>query len=182
MRSQTISPLYYDASVREGTLVVAGWAGRAVSQFITFDQPLNARTGQFKFSDEGDLVDGQLGGPTRYPQVIGRAIVSAMPTHRLRLTIDGTASSHVEQAIAPEVQLQGITGSDGRRYSTLDAASFDTRELTLDALASFSITDRWKAGLQSTNLLDRRADRPGSVLIPYLAEGRRVLFSLTYGY
>jgi outer membrane cobalamin receptor len=192
----------------------------AVSRFITFDLPLNARTGQFKFSNEGDLrvvgleatslfrfaegrllvdlqgtfarplastspqflVDGQLGGPTKYPQLIGRAVVSAMPLRRLHLTVDGSFSSKVKQAIAREVQFQGITGSDGRPYSTLDAASFETNELTFDALASFNVTDRWKVSATSTNLLDRRAYRPGSVLIPYLAEGRRVLFSLSYSY
>jgi outer membrane receptor protein involved in Fe transport len=192
----------------------------SVSRFITFDLPLNARTGQFKFSNEGDLkivgveatslvrfldgkllvdlqgtfakpldgtskqflVDGQLGGPTKYPQLIGRAVVSAMPFHRLRLTLDGTASSRVKQTIAREVQFQGITASDGESASTLDAAAFDTRELTFDALASFALTDRWRAQVTASNLLDRRAYRPGSVLIPYLAEGRRVLFSLTYGY
>jgi len=192
----------------------------SVSRFITFDLPLNARTGQFKFSNEGDLkivgveatwlfrflegklladlqgtyakplsgtssqflVDGQLGGPTKYPQLIGRAVLSAMPIHRLRLTIDGTASSRVKQTIAREVQFQNIIGSDGRPASTLDASAFDTRELTLDALASFSMTDRWRVGVTASNILDRRAYRPGSVLIPYLAEGRRVMFSLTYGY
>jgi outer membrane receptor protein involved in Fe transport len=192
----------------------------SVSRFITYDLPLNARTGQFKFSNEGDLkvvgveatslfrflegrllvdlqgtfarplsgtspqflVDGQLGGPTKYPQLIGRAVISAMPTRRLRLTLDGTASSRVKQTIAPEVQFQNVTGSDGLPYSTLDASTFDTRELTLDALASYSLGDRWKVQVTASNLLDRRAYRPGSVLIPYLAEGRRVLFSLTYGY
>jgi outer membrane receptor protein involved in Fe transport len=113
---------------------------------------------------------------------MGRAVISAMPTPRLRLTIDGTASSRVKQTIAPEVQFQNVVGSDGQPYSTLPASSFDTRELTLDALASFSFTDRWKAQVTVSNVLDRRAYRPGSVLIPYLAEGRRVLFSLTYGY
>jgi hypothetical protein len=127
-------------------------------------------------------VDGQLGGPTKYPQLIGRAIISAMPIHRLRFTIDGTASSRVKQAIAREVQFQGITGSDGLPASTMDAGSFDTRELTLNALASFIFTDHWKAGVTASNLLYRRAYRPGSVLIPYLAEGRRVMFSLTFGY
>jgi outer membrane receptor protein involved in Fe transport len=192
----------------------------SVSRFITFDLPLNARTGQFKFSNQGDLrivgveatslvhfldgrllldlqgtfarplsgtserflVDGQLGGPTKYPQLIGRAVLSAMPTHRLRLTVDGTISSRVQQAIAHEVQFQGITGSDGQPASTLDASAFDTRELTLDALASFALTDRWRAEVTASNVLDRRAYRPGSVLLPYLAEGRRVLFSLTYSH
>jgi outer membrane receptor protein involved in Fe transport len=190
----------------------------SVRRFITFDLPLNARTGQLKFSNQGDLkivgveatslvrflegrllvdlqgtfarplsgtserflVDDQLGGPTKYPQLIGRAVLSAMPIHRLRLTVDGTVSSRVKQTIAREVQFQNITASDGQPASTLEASSFDTRELTLDALASFALTERWRAGVTASNVLDRRAYRPGSVLIPYLAEGRRVLFSLTY--
>jgi outer membrane receptor protein involved in Fe transport len=190
----------------------------SVSRFITFDLPLNARTGQLKFSNQGDLdvvgveatsllrfldgrvlvdlqgtfarplsgtsahflVDGELGGPTKYPQLIGRAELSVMPTHRLRLTVDGTASSRVKQSIAPEVQFQGITASDGQLASTLEASAFDTRELTVDALAWFAVTERWRAGVTASNLLDRRAYRPGSVLLPYLADGRRVMFSLTY--
>ena len=188
-----------------------------VSRFITFDLPLSARTGQFKFSNEGDLlssaprgprcsassrgsccgpaghprpaagrhqraflVDGQLGGPTKYPQLIGGRRSRACPS-RLRLT----STAHqlaVKQTIAREVQFQGITGSDGLPHSTLDASQFDTRELTFDALASFNLTDRWRVAATATNLLDRRAYRPGSVLIPYLAEGRRVIFTLSYGY
>lgn len=192
----------------------------AVSRFITFDLPLSARTGQQRFSNQGDLkivgveatslvrfldgrllvdlqgtfarplsgtseqflVEGHLGGPTKYPQLIGRAVLSAMPIQRLRLTLDGTISSRIKQDIARELQFQGITASDGQPASTLDASAFDTRELTLDALASFAVTERWRAGATATNLLDRRAYRPGSVLIPYLAEGRRVLFSLTYSH
>jgi outer membrane receptor protein involved in Fe transport len=191
-----------------------------VSRFITFDLPLSARTGQFKFSNEGDLhivglegtslfrflegkllvdlqgtlarplagtsdrflVDGQLGGPSKYPQLIGRAVVSAMPIRRLRFTVDGTATSRVKQTIAREVQFQGITGSDGLPASTQDASQFDTRELTFNALATFNLSERWRLGATATNLLDRRAYRPGAVLIPYLAEGRRVIFTLSYSY
>jgi outer membrane receptor protein involved in Fe transport len=190
----------------------------AVSKFITFDLPLNARTGQLKFSNEGDvrvvgleatalfrfadgrlladlqgtlarpladtspqfLVDGQLGGPTKYPELIGRAVLSGMPVRRLHLTVDGTITSKVKQTIATEVQFHGVTASDGQTVSTLDASSFVTNELTFDALASFNLTDRWRVSATSTNLLDRRFYRPGSVLIPYLAEGRRVMFSLSY--
>jgi len=107
-------------------------------------------------------------------------VVSAMPLPRLSLTIDGTVGSRVQHRIAPEVQFQGITGSDGQPASTLEASAFDTREMTLDALGSFAVSERWRVGVTASNVLDRRAHRPGSVLIPYLAEGRRVMFSLTY--
>jgi len=189
-----------------------------VRKFITFDPSLNARTSQFKFSNQGNLrivgvestmvlrffagrllldlqgtfarplpgttdtfvVDGQLGGPSKYPQVIGRAMVSVIPTHGLRLTVDGTASSAVKHTISREVQFDDIPASDGQPTSTLPASSFETRELTVNAQASWSVTDHWRLGFTGSNLFARRYYLPGAVLIPYLAEGRRVLFSLGY--
>jgi outer membrane receptor protein involved in Fe transport len=189
-----------------------------VTDFITFDLPLNARTGQFKFSNQGSiriagaegtalfrfwggrlladlqgtyarpqggtseqfLVDGELGGPSKYPQLMGRAVVSAMPLHRLRLTADASVSSRVKQTIAREVQFEQIPGTDGLPYSTQDGAEFDTRMLLLGASANFTVTDRWQARLSGNNLLNHRFYRPGSVLIPYLAEGRRLLLSISY--
>jgi outer membrane receptor protein involved in Fe transport len=191
-----------------------------VSQFITFDLPLSARTGQFKFANEGDievvgveatsafrlmdgrllvdlqgtfakplpssseqfLVDGQLGGPTKYPQLMGRAIVSVNPVHRLHLTLDGTVTSRVKQTIAREVQFEGIAGSDGKPYATAAASSFDTRELVINGLASYAVTDRWKITLIGSNLLDHRFYRPGSELVPYLAEGRRLTLTVSWTY
>jgi outer membrane receptor protein involved in Fe transport len=191
-----------------------------VRKFITFDPSLNARTSQFKFSNQGNvkvmgvegttlfqlldgkllldlqgtfarpmsgtsdpfLVDGQLGGPSKYPQFIGRAMISASPIRALRLTLDGSFSTAVKQLISREVQFENIPASDGQQTSTYDTSAFDTRELTLNAQAAWSLTDHWKLGVTATNLFDHRYYRPGAVLIPYLAEGRRVTSSLTYGF
>jgi outer membrane receptor protein involved in Fe transport len=189
-----------------------------VTQFITFDQALTARTGQFKFANEGDvrvvglegtstirflegkllvdlqgtlakplpsttaqfLVDGQLGGATKYPELIGRAVVSASPLHRLHVTVDGTITSRVKQTIAREVQFEGIVGTDGRPYSSAPAGSYDTSELSFDGLAWYNLGDHWKVGVHGSNLLDHQYYRPGSVLVPYRAEGRRLTGSVTW--
>ena len=191
-----------------------------VRRFITFDLPRNARTGQFLFSNAGDLrvvgvegtavfhllrerlildlqgtfarslpgttaiflADGELGGPSKYPQLLGRALVSGTPLRRLRLTVDAGMSTPVRQTIAPEVQFQGIAGTDGASYSSRAAGEFDTAELTVNAGAAYTIDDRWKVSVNATNLFDWRRYRPGSVLVPYLAEGRRLTLSVSFLY
>jgi outer membrane receptor protein involved in Fe transport len=189
-----------------------------VSDFITFDLPLNARTGQFRFSNQGTLhiagmegtarfrflggrlvadvqgtfakplggtseqflVDGQLGGPSKYPQLIGRALISATPTPRLRLTVDGSASTGIKQAVPNEVQFQQIPGTDGNPYSSVDGSQFDSRVLLFNASADVTLSERWHVRVSATNVLDHRYYRPGSVLIPYFGEGRRLLLSGFY--
>jgi outer membrane receptor protein involved in Fe transport len=191
-----------------------------VRGFITFDLRRSAQSGQYRFSNQGDvkvvgleatsklrllggrlsldlqgsfarplastspgfLVDGELGGPTKYPQLTGMAVVTASPLEGLRLTVDASLSSRIKQSIAPEAQFQGIMATDGLLYDTLSAADFDTREMTVGATASFALGAQWRLDLSATNLLNRRAYRPGSVLIPYLAEGRRVNAGLSVSF
>jgi outer membrane receptor protein involved in Fe transport len=191
-----------------------------VSDFITYDLSRNARTGQYFFSNQGDLrvvgleattmfrlldgrldldlhgsfarplpstsdkfvVDGQLGGPTKYPEVLAMAILSASPLPGLRLTIDGDLSTKVKQTVTAEAQFQGIQGSDGQPHSSQSASAYDTREMYFNAFASYAFLSRWRIEGAVTNLLDRHAYRPGSVLVPYLAEGRRISFTLSYAY
>jgi outer membrane receptor protein involved in Fe transport len=191
-----------------------------VRGFITFDLRRSAQSGQYRFSNQGDvqvvgleattklrllggrlsldlqgsyakplpsttpgfLVDGQLGGPTKYPELMGMAILTASPLPGLRFTVDGSLSSRIRQTIAPEAQFQGIGATDGLVYDTLPSEQFDTREMTLDATASFDLGPHWRLEASATNLLNRRAYRPGSVLIPYLAEGRRVNVGLSVSF
>ena len=132
-----------------------------VRGFITFDLPRNAQSGQYRFSNQGDLqvvgleattklrllggrlsldlqgsfarplastspgflVDGQLGGPTKYPELLGMAILCASPLPGLRLTVDGSLSSRIKQTIAPEAQFMGIVATDGLVYDTLPPRS-----------------------------------------------------------
>jgi outer membrane receptor protein involved in Fe transport len=191
-----------------------------LSRFITFDLPRNARSGQYLFSNQGDLrvvgleatskfrwlggrlsldlqgsfarplattdpqflVDGQLGGPTKYPELLGMAILSASPAPGLHFTVDGSAGSTIKQAIADEVKFSGITGTDGLVYQSREARAFDTRELNLGLSAAYRIGKTWRLEAAATNLLNRRAYRPGSVLVPYLAEGRRLNAGLSFGF
>jgi outer membrane receptor protein involved in Fe transport len=191
-----------------------------VSRFITFDLARNARSGQFLFSNQGDLkivgleatallrfldnrllvdlqgtyarplagtserfvVDGALGGPTKYPELLSRAGLSFAPLDRLRLGINGSYSSRVQQTIAREVQFTQIPGTDGQPHSSQPAASFDTRDLTLDASVAYSPAARLQLELSGSNLLGRRSYRPGSVLVPYLSEGRRLQLRLSYDF
>jgi outer membrane receptor protein involved in Fe transport len=190
-----------------------------VSRFITFDLARNARSGQFLFSNQGDLqivgvegtarlrflnnrvlfdlqgtfarpldgtddrfvVEGALGGPTKYPPLLGRAALSVLPLPRLRVNVDASASSAVKQTIAPEVRFERIPGTDGATYSTEPASSFDTRELFFNASAVYGL-GRLELEVSGTNLLNRRAYRPGSVLVPYLAEGRRLMLGISVRY
>jgi outer membrane receptor protein involved in Fe transport len=190
-----------------------------VHDFITFDPVQNARTGQYRFSNQGNLrivgaeatamirllgnrltadvqgtyahplatgtspqflVDGQLGGPTKYPELMARAVLSGSPVSRLRLRVDGSITSRVKHAIATEARFAGISGSDGVAYSSADAAAYDTRELVFNAAASYALREHWQVEAAGTNLLGRRAYRPGSVLVPYLAEGRQLTLRLSY--
>jgi outer membrane receptor protein involved in Fe transport len=206
-----------------------GWKGESirtelsayfndVSRFITYDVAWNARTGEYRFSNQGDLrvaglegtatlallsdrvlldlqasvarpmsgtsdlflVDGQLGGPSKYPTFLGRAMISVVPFSRLRLNVDASISTPVKQAIAPEVRFEGIAGTDGQPYTSRDR--YDTKELNVNALATYSLADRWSADLAASNLLARRSYRPGSVLVPYFADGRRLVLTLNYRY
>ena len=191
-----------------------------VRGFITFDLPRNARSGQYQFSNQGDLqvvgvegttklrfiggrlsldlhgsfarplvstspgflVDGQLGGPTKYPELMGGFVLSAAPVTGLRLTVDGLFSSPIKQTIAPEAQFKGILATDGLTYDTLAADAFDTREMTIGVNAAYTFAAGWRLEASVTNLLNRRAYRTGSVLIPYLAEGRRVSGGLSLSF
>ena len=189
-----------------------------VSRFITYDVAWNARTGEYRFSNQGDLriaglegtamlallserllvdlqaslakpvagtseqflIDGQLGGPSKYPTFLGRAMISAVPHSRLRLSMDASFSTPVKHQVAPEVRFEGITGTDGQPHSAAD--HYDTRELNLNAMVTYSLADRWSADLAASNLLARRSYRPGSVLVPYFADGRRLSLTLNYRY
>jgi outer membrane receptor protein involved in Fe transport len=191
-----------------------------LSRFITFDLPRNARSGQYLFSNQGDiqvvgaeatskirllggrfsldlqgsfarplastdpqfLINGQLGGPTKYPELAGMAILSAAPAEGLRFTLHGSAAGAIQQAIADEVKFMGIAGTDGLVYQTRPADGFDTREIELGLSASYSFARDWRLEASARNLLNRRAYRPGSVLIPYLAEGRRLNAGLSVGF
>ena len=54
--------------------------------------------------------------------------------------------------------------------------------MLLNASAAYNATADLRLELQGSNLLDRRAYRPGSVLVPYLAEGRRLLLRLSHDF
>jgi outer membrane receptor protein involved in Fe transport len=187
-----------------------------VSEFITYDVSWNARTGDYRFSNQGDLriiglegtalfelladrllvdlqatvarpvsgtsgqftVDDQLGGPSKYPTFLGRAMLSASPHRRVRLNLDASFSTAVKHSIAPEVRFEGIVGTDGQPHTAAD--NYDTREFTLNAAASYQLAPNWSADLAASNVLNRRTYRPGSVLVPYLADGRRLSLTLHY--
>jgi outer membrane receptor protein involved in Fe transport len=78
------------------------------------------------------------------------------------------------------VRFDGIAGTDGQPYTSAD--SFDTKELNVNALAAWSLAERWSVQLAVGNLLARRSYRPGSVLVPYFGEGRRLSLTLDYRY
>ena len=141
----------------------------------TYARPLGGTSQRF-------IIDGELGGPTKYPSLLARAAVSFSPLQRLRLSVDGSFSTKVKQTIATEVQFDLVPATDGEAHTTLPAQTFDTREIPLNASASYGVTSRLRLEIGGTNLLNRRAYRPGSVLIPYLAEGRRLTLGLTYDF
>jgi outer membrane receptor protein involved in Fe transport len=84
----------------------------------------------------------------------------------------------VKHSIAPEVRFEGIVGTDGQPHTAAD--NYDTREFTLNAAASYQLAPNWSADLAASNVLNRRTYRPGSVLVPYLADGRRLSLTLHY--
>ena len=208
-----------------------GWKGETVrtelsgyyndvSRFITFDLTNNARSGQFLFSNQGDLkivgleatgllrflnsrllidlqgtyarplggtserfvVDGELGGPSKYPQLLGRAALSVLPLAELAAGRRRQRRARPSGRASPaRCSSRASRPRDGVTYRTRAAADFDTRDLSFNASAAYTL-GQLRLEISGSNLLNRRAYRPGSVLVPYLGEGRRLIFGVSYSY
>jgi outer membrane receptor protein involved in Fe transport len=139
----------------------------------TFARPLASTSDRF-------LVDGALGGPSKYPEATGMVVIGGSVTADLELMVDASFSTRVKQSIAPEIRYDGVPGTDGQPYATEPASGFETRDFTLGVRAMYTLPWRFELEASATNLLDRRAHRPGSVLMPYSVEGRRIRLALSY--
>lgn len=186
--------------------------------FITFDLVKNARTGHYRFDNQGEIetigaeasialasfggalsarlngavakplpgtstqfmVDGQLGGATKYPSFLGGLVVRAQPLDSLILIGTLNYNSTLKYAIAREAQFTTVVGADGNAYSSRPAADYPTGGA---AIVGANVIWSWNAlqlSMQGQNLLDKTYYRPGSVLVPYYAQGRRLTASASY--
>ncbi|MGQ0505345.1 MAG: TonB-dependent receptor domain-containing protein, partial [Myxococcaceae bacterium] len=188
-----------------------------VANFITFDLDRNARSGQFKFTNQGDvsalsveatglvsllggkvglrlhgayvrplpgtnplfLVDGQLGGPTKFPALSGAASVNIAVAQRVNVHLGALFNGFIAQRIPSQAQFQGITGQDGIVYSSIPAETYPTASVLDQVSITWWPFDNWSLALKGSNLLNQRIYRPGSVLVPQLLDGRQITGSIS---
>ncbi|HKQ68997.1 MAG TPA: TonB-dependent receptor plug domain-containing protein [Polyangiaceae bacterium] len=191
-----------------------------VHDFITFDLVKNARTGHYRFDNQGEIdvigaeasiglgspggfvsarinaaaaeplsgtsprfeVDGQLGGPTKYPSFLGGMALRIQPIDSLTVIATFNYNSKVKHRIPPEAQFSRVIGADGVTYSSRPADDFATGNV---AIVGANVVWNWNAiqiSVHGQNLFDNVYYRPGSVLVPYYAEGRRLMASVSYNY
>jgi len=190
--------------------------------FITYDPRRNAQTGQYVFSNQGDLeivgtevttqlsllggnlgfrlygaynkalastddsfvVNGQLGGATKSPELVGGAVVNVVPYAagdvRLNTNVTLQGATKVEHRANPETQYHNVVGTDGISYSSRVASDYSTTLLTLGVHVMLDYGAAWRFGVLGTNLTDRRQYAYGSLAVPLLREGRRVLATVAY--
>ncbi len=151
------------------------WAdGCLVDLQGTYARPLSGTSADF-------LVDDQLGGPSKYPSCSAGWCCRPSPVTGLRLTWTPASARASSRPSPPRC----VRGDHRHRRASLGPwrpSDFDTREMTwaLTVTFAFGNAGGWKAS--ATNLLNRRAYRPGSVLVPYLAEGRRLNAGLSVSF
>jgi outer membrane receptor protein involved in Fe transport len=131
-------------------------------------------------TDPQFLVDGALGGASKFPELSGSAVVDLRPHPRLGANLGLVLASGIPQALPQEIVFSDITGIDGQQYSSRSPAAYDRATVQLNATVNAAVADEWKLSLGVQNLLDRRNYRPGSVLVPQLGDGRQTMLSLTW--
>ncbi len=58
-------------------------------------------------TDDHFLVDGNLGGPTKFPEYMGGLIINVMPVNSLNMNISFNYTAPVVGQTVPEVQYYG---------------------------------------------------------------------------
>jgi outer membrane receptor protein involved in Fe transport len=189
-----------------------------VKDFITFDLEKNARTGRYRFDNQGEiqavgvegslafagldgmlsgrvngsftkplsstspefLVEKQLGGPTKFPAFVGDLVLKVQPIDALSLIGTVNYNTEVKHNVAEEARFEAVVGTDGDLYSSRENARYKTGGVAL--LGAGVIWD-WRQltlSVHGKNLLNAAYHRPGSVLVPYYGEGRRLMATAAY--
>ena len=168
----------------EGDVTVAGLEKNALFFFLDGRLTLNtsgALTVPVKSqTDDLFLVDGKLGGPTKFPTLMAGVIVNAKPMESLNVNTSLLYASEVVGQTVAETQFADIEGTDGQMYSSKPQEDYATESLLLNASLSYRPMRKWTVGLKGTNLLNRRQYRPGSTVVPLFQDGLRVSASARY--
>jgi outer membrane cobalamin receptor len=161
----------------EASVLASLFEGRlALNLGGSFAKPLGS-------TDPAFLVNGALGGPTKFPTWMGTAIASYSPWKPLAVTGTFRYNSTVQSQLAPQTRFTGVTGTDGLPISSKEAGEYRTEAAVFDVGATLTWpTKRWRFSFLLTNLTDERYYQPGAVLVPYLAEGRRLTGSVAYDF
>jgi len=191
-----------------------------VRDFIAYDVQENARTGKYRFTNQGNLdlggaeatlqltawqkrlafdmsasftkalsssdpqflVNGELGGPSKFPEFIGALIVNFTPVPYLNFNVSGIYTGPISTNIPAEVRFSDIQGTDGMNYTSKVASAYAIQSFTLNANAYWTFLKHWRVTATVENMTNARYYRPGSVLVPYLMPGTVFSGALAFRY
>ena len=131
-------------------------------------------------TDDTYLVDGRLGGPTKFPLFMGGLAINVVPFRAFNINARFLYADQVVGQTVDEIQYYDIEGTDGELYSSRAPDEYQTRTFLLNATISYTFLDRLRVGVDGYNLLNRRHYRPGSVAVPMLLDGIKVVGSVSY--
>ncbi len=131
-------------------------------------------------TDDLFLVDGDLGGPSKYPDYSGSLIVNYQPIDPVNLNVSAIYAAESAFDIAATNRFEDITSRGGNVLSSKAAGDYDTGLFTLNAQVSYTLLEQWRLALAATNILDQTYHMTGATSVPYTTAGRQVLLSLRY--
>lgn len=135
--------------------------------------PLDATDDRFE-------VNGQLGGPSKYPPYFGSFILNGRPIEGLEISLSGAYVAPAEFRLAQGNTFIGVQGTDGRIYSTQAAEDYDTGSFFLDLRASYTLFESYRLSVLAKNLLGSEWRMTGATMVPYVTEGRQVMVFVSY--
>ncbi|MBW2699609.1 MAG: TonB-dependent receptor [Deltaproteobacteria bacterium] len=158
----------------EGSAIVYLWDGRIDARLSAgFAMPLDA-------TDDRFIVDGQLGGPSKYPPYFGSFILNGRPLDNLEIGFSGVYAAATEFRLAQGNTFVDVQGTDGRTHSTQAAEDYDTSTFFIDLHASYTLFESYRLSVLAKNLLGSEWRMTGATMVPYVTEGRQVMVFVSY--
>jgi outer membrane receptor protein involved in Fe transport len=131
-------------------------------------------------TDEIFLVDGNLGGPSKYPDYSGSLIVNIQPLDPINVNLNAVYVAESTFTVAETNRFEDVGAQGGGTLSSKAAADYDTSRLNLNAHVSYTFFEQLRLSLQATNILNTSDHVAGATSIPYRTAGRQVLVALRY--
>ncbi len=158
----------------EGTLALSLFRGKltvSLGGALTF--PLES-------TDDLFLVDGHLGGPSKYPTFAGTFMVSYSPGEALSVTASGNLITRTDFDIAPGNRFLYVMGMDGKLISSKGPGDYDTGLFSVDLQARYSFARVWEVFLSGRNLLGSVYRMAGATMVPYATAGRQASLGVRF--